>query len=187
MMLSTPLAGCNDPYRSQKGDLYEGGVHIPMIVKWDGKVEGGSICDEVVINYDLFSTFIDMGDAKVPATQIADGLSLVPLITGKAESLDRESVYWHFPTNMWTRNPMGAIRKGNYKLIENFLDGSVELYDVVNDIGEVVELSKTKPEVAADLLADLHKWQKDINAEMPTPNPNYDPLREQEMAKDWWK
>ncbi len=187
MMLSTPLAGCNDPYRSQKGDLYEGGVHIPMIVKWDGKVEGGSVCDEVVINYDLFSTFIDMGDAKVPATQIADGLSLVPLITGKAESLDRESVYWHFPTNMWTRNPMGAIRKGNYKLIENFLDGSVELYDVVNDIGEVVELSKTKPEVAADLLADLHKWQKDINAGMPTPNPNYDPLREQEMAKDWWK
>ncbi|MFR9554197.1 MAG: sulfatase [Rikenellaceae bacterium] len=187
MMLSTPLAGCNDPYRSQKGDLYEGGVHIPMIVKWDGKVEAGSVCDEVVINYDLFSTFLDMGQAKAPATQVADGLSLVPLITGKAESLDRESVYWHFPTNMWTRNPMGAIRKGNYKLIENFLDGSIELYDVINDIGEVVELSKTQPEIAADLLNDLHKWQKDINAGMPTPNPNFDPLREQEMAKDWWK
>ncbi len=187
MMLTTPLAGCNDPYRSQKGDLYEGGVHIPMMVRWPGKVTAGSTCDEVVINYDLFSTFLDLGKAKAPAEQVADGLSLVPLITGKTEKLDREAVYWHFPTNMWTRVPMGAIRKGDYKLIENFLDGSIELYDVKHDIGEVVELSTTLPDVAADLLNDLHKWQKDINAGMPTPNPNYDPLREREMAQDWWK
>ncbi len=187
MMLSTPLAGCNDPYRSQKGDLYEGGIHVPMMIRWPSKVEPGSLCDEVVINYDLFSTFLEIGKAKAPKSQIADGLSLIPLITGEVESLPREAVYWHFPSNMWTRNPIGAIRKGNYKLIENFLDGSIELYDVINDIGEVVELSATKPEIAADLLSDLHKWQKDINAGMPTPNPNFDPLRENEMAKDWWK
>ncbi|MFR9582285.1 MAG: sulfatase [Rikenellaceae bacterium] len=187
LILSTPLAGCNDPYRSQKGDLYEGGIHIPMMVRWAGKVEAGSKCDEVVTNIDLFSTFLEMGKAKAPANQANDGVSLVPLITGKVDKLDREAVYWHFPTNMWTRNPMGAIRKGNYKLIENFLDGRIELYDVVNDIGEVVDLASTRPDIAADLLADLHKWQKDINAGMPTPNPNYDPLREREMAKDWWK
>ncbi|MFR9603876.1 MAG: sulfatase [Rikenellaceae bacterium] len=187
MMLTTPLAGCNDPYRSQKGDLYEGGIHTPMIIRWPGKVEAGSQCDQVVINYDLFSTFVDLGNGKAPSDQVADGLSLVPLITGEVAELDREAVYWHFPTNMWTRSPLGAIRKGNYKLIENFLDGSIELYDVINDKSEIVELSSTLPEVTADLYQDLKKWQKDINAGMPTLNPNFDPLREHEMAKDWWK
>ncbi len=187
MMLTTPLAGCNDPYRDQKGCLYEGGIHVPMLVRWPDNVAAGSVCDEVVINYDLFSTFVELGGGKAPKDQVADGLSLVPLIKGEVASLDRDAVYWHFPTNMWTRMPMGAIRKGDYKLIENFSDGSIELYDVVNDISEVVNLAKTKPAVAADLLNDLHQWQKDINAGMPTPNPNFDPLRENEMAKDWWK
>ncbi|MFI3332024.1 MAG: sulfatase [Rikenellaceae bacterium] len=187
MMLATPVAGCNDPYRSQKGDLYEGGIHIPFIVKWPGRVEAGASCDEVIINYDLFSTFLELGGATAPADQVADGLSLVPLFKGEVESLEREAVHWHFPTNMWTRNPMGAIRKGNYKLIENFTDGSVELYDVVNDKGEVMDLSTSKSALAAEMLEDLHQWREEIGAEMPTPNPNYDPLRAHEMAQDWWK
>lgn len=187
MMLATPVAGCNDPYRSQKGDLYEGGIHIPFIVKWPGKVAEGATCDEVIMNYDMFSTFLELGGGVVPKGQANDGVSLVPLFKGEVESLNRDAVYWHFPTNMWTRNPMGAIRKGNYKLIENFLDGSIEMYDVVNDIGEVMDLSTAKPEVAAELLNDLHNWREEVGAEMPTPNPNYDPLREQEMAQDWWK
>ncbi len=187
MMLATPLAGCNDPYRSQKGDLYEGGIHIPMIVRWGDNVKAGSRCDELVMNYDLFSTFLDLGNGKAPKDQACDGVSLVPLFKGDITSLDRDAVYWHFPTNMWTRYPMGAIRKGNYKLIENFSDGSIELYDVVNDKGEVVELSMSKPEIAAELLHRLHQWREDVDADMPTPNPNFDPLREHEMAQDWWK
>ncbi|MFI3286807.1 MAG: sulfatase [Rikenellaceae bacterium] len=187
MILETPVAGCNDPYRSQKGDLYEGGIHVPMLVRWPGKIEAGSTCNEVVINYDLFSTFVELGNGTAPADQANDGLSLVPLFKGEVDKLDREAVYWHFPTNMWTRNPVGAIRKGNYKLIENFMDGSIELYDVVNDISEVVDLSKTKSDVAADLLNDLRQWRKDINAGMPTLNPDFDPLRAGQMAQDWWK
>lgn len=187
MMLVTPLAGCNDPYRSQKGDLYEGGIRVPLMVRWPGKIAAGSECDEPVVHYDLFSTFVELGGGKVPAGQISDGESLLPLLRGKKESLDRESLYWHFPTNMWTRNPVGAIRKGNYKLIENFLDGSLELYDVVNDISEIVNLASAKPEITEELYNDLKKWQKEINAPMPTLNPNFNPLREKEMAKDWWK
>lgn len=187
MMLATPLAGCNDPYRSQKGDLYEGGIHIPFIVRWPGKIAAGTTSNELIINYDLFSTFIDLGNGKAPQNQVCDGISLVPLFKGEVTTLDRDAVYWHFPTNMWTRFPMGAIRKGNYKLIENFSDGSIELYDVVNDKGEVIELSTAKPTIAADMLQQLHQWRKDVGAEMPTPNPNFDPLREKEMAQDWWK
>ncbi|MFR9534460.1 MAG: sulfatase [Rikenellaceae bacterium] len=186
-ILATPLAGCNDPYRSQKGDLYEGGIHIPFIVKWPGKVAPNSSCDELIINYDLFSTFVELGGGVAPENQEDDGLSLIPLLTGDVESLDREAVYWHFPTNMWTRSPMGAIRKGDYKLIEKFDDGTIEMYDVVNDKGEVVDLSTARPEKAAELLNDLRKWREEIGAGMPTPNPNFDPLREREMAKDWWK
>ncbi len=187
MILTTPVATNNDPYRSQKGDLYEGGIRVPMLVRWPGKIEAGSVSDEVVINYDLFSTFVELGNGSAPADQVADGLSLVPLLKGEVESLDREAVYWHFPTNMWTRNPVGAIRKGNYKLIENFLDGSIELYDVVNDISEIVDLSKLRPDIAEDLLTDLRQWREDINAGMPTLNPDYDPLRASKMAQDWWK
>ncbi len=186
MILATPLAGCNDPYRSQKGDLYEGGVHVPMLVRWPKVVKGGSVCDEVVINYDMFSTFIDIGGGKAPENQICDGLSLVPLFKGESK-LARESVYWHFPSNMWTRNPMGSIRKGDYKLIENFLDGSIELYNLKEDIGELNDLSTANPEKAKELLQELQQWRKDVNAQMPTLNPNYDPLREKEMAQDWWK
>lgn len=186
-ILATPLAGCNDPYRSQKGDLYEGGIRIPLVVKWPGQVAPGSVCDELVVNYDLFSTFVELGGGTAPADQVADGLSLVPLLKGEVESLDREAIYWHFPTNMWTRNPVGAIRKGDYKLIENFLDGSVELYNVVHDRSEVVDLSKFMPELSASLLKDLQQWRAEVGAELPTPNPDYDPLRAHEMAQDWWK
>ncbi len=186
-ILATPLAGCNDPYRSQKGDLYEGGIHIPFIVKWPGKVTPNTTCDELIINYDLFSTFVELGGGTAPTDQADDGLSLVSLFKGEVESLDRNAVHWHFPTNMWTRSPMGAIRKGDYKLIEKFDDGTIEMYDVVNDKGEVVDLSTAKPELAAELLGELRQWREEIGAGMPTPNPNFDPLREKEMAKDWWK
>ncbi len=186
-ILMTPHAGCNDPYRSQKGDLYEGGIHVPFIVKWPGVITPNTTCDELIINYDFFSTFVELGGGVMPADQVNDGESLVSLFKGEVTSLDREAVYWHFPTNKWTRNPMGAIRKGNYKLIENFLDGSIEMYDVVNDKGEVVEISTAKPALAAELLQELRQWREDIGAGMPTPNPAYDPLRAHEMAQDWWK
>ncbi|MFI3317817.1 MAG: sulfatase [Rikenellaceae bacterium] len=186
MMLVTPLASSTAPLRDQKGCLYEGGIRVPLIVRWPGKIEAGSESDAPMMTYDLFSTFLEIGSGKVPAGQITDGESLIPVLTQKADKLKREAIYWHFPTNMWTRHPEGAIRKGDYKLIENYLDGSIQLYNVVADIGETTDLASTNPELAKDLLEDLRAWRKDVGAGMPTPNPNYDPLRENEMAKDWW-
>jgi uncharacterized sulfatase len=113
------------PLRGQKGSLYEGGIRVPLIVKWPGKVKPGSVCEELVHSYDLFSTFVELGNGTVPVGQVSDGVSLVTLLTGKASSLGRDALYWHFPTSQWTRSPAGAIRKGKYKLIEHYDDSRI--------------------------------------------------------------
>jgi uncharacterized sulfatase len=182
----TPLATTMAPLRWQKGSLYEGGIRVPLIVKWPGKVEPGSISNELVDSYDLFSTFIEMGGGQLPESQVVDGLSLVPLLTGEAASLGRDTLYWHFPTSQWTRSPAGAIRKGDYKLIEHYDDGSIELFNLSDDIGETVNLRNLEPEKADELLQELRKWRASVGAEMPTPNPDYDPVRAQELGYHKW-
>ena len=178
----TPMATNMHPLRGQKGGLYEGGIRVPLIVKWPGKVEPGTVCNEMVNSFDLFSTFIDIGGGKVLEKQEIDGISLVPLLTQNKKSLERNTLYWHFPTNMWTRDPMGAIRKGRYKLIEDYKDGSIELYDLQDDIGESINLVNKKPEKARELLNALKSWRKSVGAKMPTLNPDYDPVRADELG-----
>ena len=87
---------------------------------------------------------------------------------------------------MWTRWPGGAIRKGNYKLIEFFEDDHVELYNLDADIGETVDLVSAYPDLAAELLDDLRRWRRSVGAQMPTPNPNYDPARAHMTAQPGW-
>jgi len=134
---------------------------------------------------DLFATIMDITGVTQPAGQAVDGVSLTPLLR-QTGSLDRETLYWHFPTSQWTRWPGGAIRKGNYKLIEFFEDDHVELYDLASDIGETIDLVNAHPDIADDLLQDLRRWRRSVNAQMPSPNPNYDPVREHEVAKEYW-
>jgi arylsulfatase A len=181
----TPLAASMKPLRSQKGDLYEGGIRIPLIVRWPGIVEKGSLSNMLVNTCDLFATIMDITGVTQPAGQAVDGVSLTPLLR-QTGSLDRETLYWHFPTSQWTRWPGGAIRKGNYKLIEFFEDDHVELYDLASDIGETIDLVNAHPDIADDLLQDLRRWRRSVNAQMPSPNPNYDPVREHEVAKEYW-
>ncbi len=186
IILNEPLATSNLPLRGQKGELYEGGIRVPLIARWPGKIEAGSACGEKVMSFDLFSTFVDLGGGKVPATQITDGLSIVPLLKKEKEKLPREALYWHFPTSKWTRSPAGAIIKGDYKLIEDYETGRIELYNLASDMGETVNLVTAKPAIAAELLNDFHKWRKEVGAEMPIPNPAFDPTRENEMGKHYW-
>ena len=188
LILNEPLATSNLPLRGQKGGLYEGGIRVPLIVRWPGKVEPGTMCNEKVMSFDLFSTFVDLGGGEIPSGQITDGISIVPLIKQEAESLDREALYWHFPTTKWTRSPAGAIIKGDYKLLEDYETGRIELYDLANDIGETINLAYVKPELATELLNDFHKWRKEVGAELPIPNPDYDQAREEYMGKHhWWR
>ncbi len=95
-------------------------------------------------------------------------------------------MFWHFSTSKWTRSPGGAIRKGDYKLIEHFDDGSIELFNLAEDLGETVNLTRLRPERADELLTELREWRESVGAELPTPNPDYDPVREQELGLHRW-
>lgn len=168
----------NAPLRAGKGTLYEGGIREPWIVKWPGVVKPGSICNVPVISTDFFSTIMEMAGARPDQAKTADGLSIVPLLKGTG-SVEREALYWHYPHYHIT-NPGGAIRCGDFKLIEYYEDGTLELYDLKNDVGEKTDLAGKMPDKAAELRKKLDDWRKAVGAQMPTPNPDYDPNMPQE-------
>ncbi len=172
----TPLATSNLPLRSQKGDLYEGGIRIPLIVRWPGKIAPASACRVPVTSPDLFATILEITGAAPPAGQSIDGVSLVQLLC-QTGGIQRDSLFWHFPTSMWSRWPGGAIRKDNLKLIEFFEDDRVELYDLACDLGETQNLAAERPGLVKDLRGRLQRWRQSIGAQMPVPNPHFDPDR----------
>jgi uncharacterized sulfatase len=170
----------NAPLRDEKGTLYEGGIRVPMIVRWPGVTPPGSVCREPTTTADLMPTFCQAAGADLPDQPI-DGTSLVPLLTGGSETLEREAIYFHYPHYHHSR-PAGAIRQGDWKLIE-FFDGSPpELYNLKDDLGETTNLAEKKQELARRLQNTLADWRTSVGARMPEPNPKYDPAR----AQEWW-
>ncbi|MGB2823217.1 MAG: sulfatase/phosphatase domain-containing protein, partial [Phycisphaerae bacterium] len=163
----------NVPLRAGKGWLYEGGIREPMIIKWPGVVKPGSTCQEVVTSTDFYPTMLEMAYLPLRPRQHCDGLSLLPLLkrTGK---LKREAVYWHYPhySNQGC-TPGGAVRAGDWKLIEFYEDMRVELYNLADDISEKNDLAAKIPWKADELRRMLHAWRKEVGAVMPKPNPNY--------------
>ena len=170
----------NAPLRDEKGTLYEGGIRVPMIVRWPGVVQPGTVCAEPTTTADLLPTFCDVSGTQKP-NQPIDGSSLVPLFRDPKSALKREAIYFHYPHYHHSR-PAGAIRAGDWKLIEFFDDGVLELYNLRNDIGEANNRAGAMPEKAAELQKKLASWRKEVGARMPTPNPKYDPSR----AHEWW-
>jgi len=157
------------PLRAFKGAYYEGGIREPMIIKWPGVVKPGSTCSEPVTSTDFYPTMLQMAGLPLKPKQHVDGVSLVPLLKGKGK-LEREAIYWHYPHYHGSGNkPSGAIRAGDYKLIEWYEDNSVELYNLKDDIGEKNDLAATMPEKAAELRNMLHRWLKQMKATVPTP------------------
>lgn len=172
------------PLRGSKGMLYEGGIRVPLVVKWPGHVEPGSRCDVPVIGVDLYPTLLEITGAPHPEGYRLDGESIVPLLT-QTGSWDRDAVFWHFPAYLQSNpganvpfrtTPAGAVRQGDYKLIEFFEDGRRELYHLASDIGEQHNLVDDQSEVAVRLAARLSAWRESVNAPIPTePNPQFDP------------
>ncbi|MHC4557923.1 MAG: sulfatase [Planctomycetota bacterium] len=172
-----------DPLRGSKGMLYEGGIRVPMIVRWPGKARPGSVCDVPVIGIDFYPTILEMAGVPKPSGHILDGRSIVPLLSG-AKTLKRESIFWHFPAYLesyneeqwpWRTTPAGAVRQGDWKLIEFFEDGKLELYNIKDDISEKNDLAKIMPDKAKELHRKLIEWRKSVNAPVPTEkNPKYD-------------
>jgi arylsulfatase A-like enzyme len=155
------------PLRAGKGWLYEGGIRTPMIIRWPGRVAPGSVRDDPVQSTDFFPTMMEMaGVAANPAGPL-DGVSLVPVLTDSGD-LERDALFWHFPHYHGSGNrPSGAIRRGRWKLVEWFEDGTYELYELGTDPEEKVNLSVAEPDRAQDLLARLHSWREEIGANMP--------------------
>jgi arylsulfatase A-like enzyme len=165
----------NAPLRSGKGSLYEGGVRVPFVVRWPGVTKPGSTCDVPAIHVDMFPTFLEIAGAAAPA-QVLDGESLVKLFRDPNASLQREAVFQHFPGYLgsgggtWRTTPVGLIQIGDWKLMEFFEDGRLELYNLRDDIGESKNLAQEMPGRAKELHAKMIAWRKAIKAPMPKPN-----------------
>lgn len=159
--------------RDFKGWSHEGAVREPMVVKWPGKIAKGSTCDEMVIGMDFYPTILDLAGLKLRPDQHQDGISIAPLLTGEKTELSRDILYWHYPHYHRTK-PYGAIRHSDWKLIEFFEDGELELFDLKNDPNEKNNLVASEPLKAQELLKELVAWRKSVGAQMPTPNPDYE-------------
>jgi len=166
----------NAPLRAGKGTLYEGGIREPWLVRWPGVVKPGSVCSVPVISTDFYPTILEMAGLKADPRQAPDGVSIVPLLR-QAGAIEREALYWHYPHYHITK-PGGAIRAGDWKLIEYYEDGKLELYNLKDDLSETTDLAGKMPERAAELRKKLDDWRRAVGAQMPTPNPNYGPARD---------
>lgn len=164
------FAGVSDnrPLREAKGHLYEGGIRVPLIVRWPGKIAEQSTCDTPVISMDFYATLLAAANLQQRESESPDGVSLMPLLRGEDE-LDRDAIYFHYPNYAWHRsNRLGsAIREGKYKLIERFDDDSVELYDLKDDLSEKQNLVDDMPDVAQRLREKLVAWRVETKAAMP--------------------
>jgi arylsulfatase A-like enzyme len=179
---TNPLVGKSLPWRGSKGTIYEGGIRVPTFVQWPGVVKPGT-CATPISVLDWLPTFLDAGQGGVKGLEL-DGESLVPLLA-KTGDLQRDALYWHLAsyhgradergTDVWTP-PCSFIRSGDYKFIQKYDSGMIELYDLKNDPFEQNNLSASNPEVTARLKQKLDAWLKQSNAMVSfDPNPAYDP------------
>ncbi len=156
------------PLREGKGYLYEGGIRVPMIVRWPSKVKPGSLNHTPVVSTDFFPTFLEAAGVKPDPKTPLDGESLLPVFMQTGE-LKRDALYFHYPNFAWHKdNRMGgAIRAGDWKLIERYDDGSLELFNLAEDLSEKKDLAAEHPDKAKALQKKLAAWRKETGALMP--------------------
>jgi arylsulfatase A-like enzyme len=165
----------NAPLRSGKGSLYEGGTRVPFIVRWPGTTKPGTICEVPATHVDILPTFAMLAGGEKPK-QVLDGESLVPLFRDPAAQLGRDAIFAHFPgylgagLNSWRTTPVGTVHSGDWKLMEFFEDGHLELYNLKDDIGEQHNLAESNPDKARELHKKMFAWRMSVEAPMPTPN-----------------
>jgi len=174
------------PLRAGKGSYYEGGIREPLIISWKGKIQPDQSIDTPVTGLDFFPTFLAAAEIKKPKNKTLDGSNILPLTQGEDVLYDR-ALYWHFPIYLQGGNsdcqdplfrtrPGSAIRVGNWKLIEYFENGDLELYKLSKDPGERNDVSKTFQDKTKTLHAMLKKWRKETKAPVPTKkNPEFKP------------
>ncbi len=169
-------ATSNAPLRANKGAYYEGGIRVPLIIRWPGVTRPGHVISEPVTSSDLYPTCLAAAGQPPRPNQHRDGVNLLPLFLGEA-SLGREAIFWHYPH--YNRHPSSVpssvIRKGPWKLIETFDPEGIELYNLDEDLSETSNLVTQRPDLVNDLRQRLDAWRRDVGAETMRPNPEYDP------------
>jgi arylsulfatase A-like enzyme len=166
----------NTPLRGGKGTLYEGGIRVPFIVRWPGIVPAGATSDVPVAHVDVYPTLLSLAGGTPRSGYTLDGVSFAPILRNPRGTLARDAIYWHFPGYLesyvhdrgWRTSPVGAIHAGDFKLLEFFETGAVELYNLREDTGESRNLAGQSPEQVRELRAKLVAWREGIGAAMPT-------------------
>lgn len=166
----------NAPLKGGKGMLYEGGVRVPYIFRWKGKIAAGMKNTTPINSVDLYPTLAEIAGAERPNDYTLDGTSYAPLLAGEKTKLERNDIFWHFPgylgagPEQWRTKPGGSVRSGDWKLIEYFEDGKQELYNLKDDIGEELNLAAENTGKVKELHDKLVAWREKVGAKMPTPN-----------------
>ena len=169
-------ATSNAPLRANKGAYYEGGIRVPLIVKWPGVTKPGLVVNEPVTSTDLYPTCLAAAGLPARPNQHMDGVNLRPLLAGEG-SLAARSLFWHYPhyNEHPSSVPSSVIRKGPWKLIETFDPEGIELYNLANDLSETQNIATTETARVDELRRELDAWRNEVGAEMMKPNPDYDP------------
>lgn len=169
------------PLKFGKGSYYEGGIRVPLVIRWDGKVKPGAISKIPVINLDVYPTFLDIVKVKPDNDMTLDGKSLLPVLFQKGEFKDRP-LFWHFPVYLeasggynenterdplFRTRPGSTMRFGKWKLHQYFENGDIELYDLEKDISENNNLVNVKPKKTNELLSMLDNWRVETKAPVP--------------------
>ncbi len=166
----------NAPLRSGKGFPYEGGIRVPLIVRWPGVVAPGTRCDVPVSSIDFFPTLLELAGVPLPEGRKIDGVSLVPLLTGKGKMPPR-SLFWHFPHYRGKLGPYSIVRHGPWKLIRFWDTDTYELYNLDDDLSETRNLAEENPAMVRQLSEELSQWFASVGARLPEPNPQYKPAQ----------
>jgi arylsulfatase A-like enzyme len=181
-----------EPLRGNKGSFYEGGIRVPFIARWPGKIKAGTSSSTPIINLDLYPTFAAPANAKIPSDKVLDGENLLPIFKGEKAITDRDKLFWHFPgyldkavirgrDSIFRTTPVTTMRKGDFKIMlyheEWLLDGgwqkratnnSIEMYDLKNDPGEHTNIASSNPQKRDEMIKDLQDWMKNTNARTAT-------------------
>ncbi|MDF7824055.1 sulfatase [Pontiellaceae bacterium B12227] len=168
-------------YRGTKGDVYEGGLRVPYIFRWPGKIEAGFVSRERITHIDLYPTLLESAGISKPENHVLDGLSLMPLLSGSIEALSERPIVCYYPkyaqfnkkTERWNKPWRNVIFDGDYKLREVVEYGTYELYNLKDDPTEENDLSKSHPEKIQELIQKLRKWKQQVGAPELTDNQDY--------------
>ena len=159
----------NAPLRGAKSQLYEGGIREPLVVCYPGVVPEAAVCHTPVCSVDFYPTFLEIAGCEADPRQTLDGASIVPLLKDPQAKLGRRTLYWHYPLaqpHFLGGHSGGAIRHDDWKLIEWFETGKLELFDLASDPGEQKDLAEALPEQAEQLREQLEVWRKSVRAPM---------------------